>query len=521
MDDQDQILELWPHQQFALNELVPIVGTGQSVCVTSPTGGGKSTIMAELLRLGVPAVLYTHRRMLLDQTAKVLASNGIHFGVRAAGHEEDFEAPIQLASVQTDDSRVVKRGRRDLHDAALVVVDEAHMIKGAQACELLRRYRERGATIIGFTATPLDISHIYDRLIVAGTNSELRDCGALVMADHFGPDEPDLRHIKRQRSGEFKSGDITKAILTHVIFGRVIEHYRLYNPEQKPALLFAPGVKESIWFAEQLTRHGIPSAHIDGDNVWIEGKFFKSDQAARNAVMTLSREGVIKIITNRHVLREGINAPWLEHGIFATAMGSLTSWVQSGGRLLRANPAGGKERCVIQDHGGMTHRLGVLNEDRTWDIGLTDYIVSEHREAMMRKKVEPEPILCPKCHCYRLSGSKCHNCGFEHTASGRVVIQANGQLKEVSGDIYKPARKDNRPGVEKRWERMYYRFRKTDKTFNQARGCYKYENFWCDIPDGIPFTPVDPLDWFRPVKEIPMSRLVLPVKDHNESPTTR
>lgn len=501
-------MELWPHQQRALDELYPKLTPGAAVCVAAPTGAGKTMMMTKLLELGRPAILYTNRRMLLDQTADRLRSEGYRFGVRAAGHEPNPNEPIQLASIQTDDSRVLKRDRWGLHRAELVLIDEAHVNKEATACEIVRRYREAGATVIGFTATPLGIGHLYDSLVVAGTTSELQGSGVLVKAFHYGPDEPDTRKIKRTKTGEFKQSDIVKAIMTHSIFGRVVEHWHALNPEQKPTLLFAPGVKESLWFAEQLTANGIPAAHIDGNDIWIDGRAYPSSQEARDELKRKAECGYVKVVCNRFVLREGIDWPFVEHMIFATIFGALTSYLQSGGRGLRA--CKGKSHVTVQDHGGNWWRHGSLNSDREWALNRTDYMVSEAREEKLRTRKEPEPICCPKCFQIRLSGAVCFKCGYFHQEKSRMVVQHDGSLREMQGDIFKPRRTDNRNDVAKRWERYYHRFKRADMTFNQARGCYAYENDWKWPPDGLPLMPKDEMDWFRSVREVPHERLVQP-----------
>lgn len=841
-------MQLWPHQQRALDELAAKPRT--SVCVCSPTGAGKTVIMIELLKHGHRAVLYTNRRMLLEQTAMRLQQAGLSFGIRAAGYEPDPTQPIQLASIQTDNSRVLERDLWSLHDAELVLIDEAHINKEATAIELVRRYREAGAIIVGFTATLLGIGHIYDEMVVAGTVSELQAAGILVRANHYAPDEPDTRKLKRTKTGEYKQADVVKAIMTHSIFGRVVEHWRALNEAEESTLLFAPGVKESIWFAEQLTAAGIPAAHIDGNDVWLRGKSYRSDQAARDDLRAMAESGEVKIVCNRFVLREGIDWPFIRHMVFATIFGSLTSYLQSGGRGLRSHP--GKTHVTVQDHGGCldsqteiltprgwagrteivdsdmvaafdaitgeiswqpilsrhdrplevgekmfsasgkqvdirvtgNHKIvfkkrtcladgspvwpetfkleradvlaeskvrfkipisglqrstglsltddeikfigwfitdgtmagkrrqvsisqgdhqtqisdlrsclrgcgfdfterkqqssyfsgskpvtvfaipkgtcksrprhgwialepyldkslsplleglnqrqfevllhaihlgdgakgvtagrysistgcrvfadrlqgmcvrrgfkcnistrktkrindlfvlhisqsdhvivhgkyfvegqttlaeteshpgervwcvknslgtlvtrrngkvaiignswwrhGSLNADREWHLDRTDYVVCEAREERLRTRKEPEPISCPKCYAIRLSGPVCMNCGYRHTERSRMVVQLDGRLKEVQGDIFKPRREYRKPDVAERWERYYWRARNADMTFNQARGLFAYENNWKWPPAGLPYMPKDELDWFRSVKDVPRHRL--------------
>ena len=79
----------------------------------------------------------------------------------------------------------------------------------------------------------------YDHLIIAGTNSELRECGALVPAVHWGAGEPDTKNIKKT-AWEYTENDVRKVMQVQRIIGRVLEWLNKLNPEHKPTILFAP-----------------------------------------------------------------------------------------------------------------------------------------------------------------------------------------------------------------------------------------------------------------------------------------
>lgn len=505
-------MSLWPHQVQARADIETAIKQGvRNLCVTCPTGGGKSRIMFEDMNSdGTPKALYTDRRMLLDQLSRGLDSNSALFGVRASGVKPRLLEDIQLCMVQTEASRVLKKGR-DIHPASKIYIDELHKNGGAQMVSLLKKHRERrpDSVMIGFTATPLGIDHMAERLIIAGTNSELRRCGALVKAYHYGPDEPDTKWVGKVAVGEGECGlALNKRMeFAHRVFGSVIEHYMELNPEMRPAILFAPGVKESIWFAEELCAHGIKAAHIDGENVWVDGVLHRNDAALREEIAERHQRGEIKVVCNRFVLREGINWPWIYHGIFATVFGSLTSYLQAGGRILRAHES--LDHVVIQDHGGNWYRHGSLNEDREWKLGYTDRIVAGMREQAYREKQLQEPIVCPKCHAMRLSGPKCWSCGYEHTTKSRLVLQKNGSLREMKGDIFRK-RIVLEPSVklEKEWTSRVNAVRRSQKetvkdmTYAQLEVSFARDHNWRYAPRTLPEMPVDPVDWFRPVKEV-------------------
>lgn len=502
---------LWPHQQRGIVDVQSAIAAGDTrIVVTAPTGGGKSRMMFELIQWACdtnrPVALYTNRRMLFDQLSSQLDAHHLPHGKRASGHRPALLESVQLCMTQTELSAVYQRKKRDLHEAGLVLIDEAHVQTGDTMQQIIADHEAQGAAVVGFTATPLDIGHIYRRLVVAGVTSELRACGALVPAMHFGVDEPDLHGVKRQATGEYEYAGLKRRIMTQSIVGRVMEHYTRLNPDGHPSILFACGVAESLWFAKEFEKIGIPAAHIDGGDVYWQGELHKSDQAMRERIAAASRDGDCPIVCNRFVLREGIDWPWLRHGILATVFGSPASYIQSCGRLLRA--CEGKAHATIQDHGGNWHRHGSINADREWSLEYTAHIFEGLRAERIRSKEEPEPLCCPKCHGLRLSGRQCPHCGFEHDKRVRMVVQKDGRLVEHEGEVFRRRREKVLPNTEHVWRQCYERAKRARKgmTFNQAIGLFFYENHYYP-PRSMPFMPTEPMDWFRKVKDVPANRL--------------
>lgn len=512
-------MKLWPHQSFALDEVARLSAGGRrNICVTSPTGGGKSTIMEQLLHreTGMSAV-YTDRIMLRAQLSAGLTASGLDHGVRAAGEEADFFQRIQLCQMQTEGSRVLNGKGRHIHAADTVLIDEAHKMSGDTMIALDQEHlKSRPNRVkIGFTATPLGIGHFYDELIVAGTNSDLRVCGALIPAKHFGPDEPDTKWVGKVAvdGGECGIPNAKRTQFAHRVFGRVLEHIPIYNPERRPMLLFAPGVEQSKWFAQELTRKGIPSAHIDGTEIWVDGQEIDTNDDNRKMIAERSRDGDILCVCNRFVMREGINWPWLYHGIFATVFGSLTSYIQAGGRILRNDPSL-PGHVVIQDHGGNWHRHGSLNSDREWELGYDDRIAQGLRKERLQRNEEMEPIVCPRCHACRLSGPVCHECQYRHAGRVRSVLQKNGSLREMRGDIYREPRRATRSErIEQEWVGRVRGIRRSKKptvtgmTFAQAEVSFARDHKWQYPPRDLPQMPLNPADWFRPIQSVPEERL--------------
>lgn len=526
--DMKEGMKRWDHQVRGLQEFIQAVRDEKKrIVLTSPTGMGKTVIARDIAdwivnEQGGKVVLYTNRRMLLDQLSGVI---GLEHGIRCAGYETDFDSPLQIASIQTENSRSVAKDLWELHRADVAIVDEAHMMKGETATRIINRHVNNGGIVLGMTATPLDLEDIYEHLIVAGTNSEGRACGALVPAVHYGVDEPDLGKIKGIQLGKDLSENQNRKAMGQVVdgkpnirlqklVGRVFEWYRRLNPQGNPTILFAPGVKESIWFAEQFTEAGVSAAHIDGREVWYQGEYRETNKDSRDFIMEGSRNGSIQVLCNRFVLREGIDAPWLQHGIFATVFGSLQSYLQSGGRLLRNYR--GISNVTVQDHGGNWWRHGSLNIDRQWPLGLSATAASGMWKESFCEPTEPKPFLCPGCQnvlvwrdCGNKIAANCPTCGhkLDFTKRSRPVLQDDGSLVLHGGDGYKakPTRKNE--NTESLWEKMFWRARNSKSmTFTQAIGFFEVE-YGYRPPKTMKFMPTRLVDFWRKVSEVPVHTL--------------
>ncbi len=510
----------WPAQIRLLDGVREARKTGcLRILASLPTGLGKTycaaTLVREEIEAGGKAVFFTNRRMLMSQSSDVFGDEyGLEHGMRAAGHPKHRWLPFQIASIQSELSWLKlntkeKPDRHQLHDATLAIWDEAHLNASAGAVGVMNHYVRKGCANVGLTATPVDLAHAYDTLVVGGSNSDGRACGALVpVKRHFCPTEPDFRQFKGLPEGEDVSEAKAKAaIMANGIFGHVYDGWVEGNPDGRPTIGFGPGVAESQWFAEEFHKKGVRCAHIDGDNIWVNGDRHASDSAAREQVIDDHRRGRIPVLWNRYILREGLDLKWAEYGILATIFGSIQTYLQVGGRFLRSCKETGKTHATIQDHGGHWHRLGSLNADQDWKLEYTGKRVVGMRLDRIRAGKEREPFCCPRCRSI-MRGQSCV-CGYEITRRSRPVIQSDGKLVDMEGEIYKKRKIDTRSDAEKRWTSAFWRSRKSKNgmSFKQCLGLFHKESGWKDPPPGLPFMPTRDVDWYRRVRDVDFSLL--------------
>lgn len=479
-----------PYQQKTHNELFGLIDSGyQRICVSAPTGAGKALTLTmaieEAVQRGWRVSLYTHRSVLIPQLSGVLSGQGIAHGIRASGFEPDLNQQVQISMFQTEAARCFgKRKTWNPHGAKLVLIDEAHGYTASITEKIVNHHIENGAAVAGFTATPVDLWHMYDKLIVMTKNSDLRACGAHLPCLEYAPDEPDIQGMRKTAVGEFVESDVVKKMMVPTIYGRVREHYNRLNPFRMPTILFGPSVEGSKFFCDDLNGHGIVSAHIDAKHIYygcdqksgapiVEA----SNQRNRQNLFDRVRSGEIKVLCNRFVLTEGLDLPELHVAILATMFGSVKMYLQAAGRLLRAHPS--MTETILQDHGGNRWRHGSINEDRVWEVGDTSKKHYDERVARMEQGEEELcGITCPKCGYVRLSGPKCHQCGHSHVRSGRMVVQTDGTLKRQYGPQIK--KKRQQPQSLKDWQKLYWRSRNSKSpqsmNWNQLWGQFKHKN---------------------------------------------
>jgi superfamily II DNA or RNA helicase len=426
-------------------------------------------------------------------------AHGIEYGALASGYAPSIMANVQVASIQSV-ARWWQDKQIDLPPARLVIVDEIHNEKGDRMQNVLDEHERRGAVIVVVTATPIGIGHLARQLVIAGTTSELRDCGALVPADTFAPDEPSIRAFKPQTAGILQFKDEYKDAMQRTLIGRVLEHFPKHNPAGNPSILFAPGVPESLMFAHRFFDAGYTAAHIDAKRIWINGEAMPATRENRELLHELSRTGKVQVICNRFVMREGVNYPWLAHGILACTFGSLCSYLQACGRLLRAHPS--LNHVTIADHGGNYWRYSSVNDDRQWSLDEDERHHATRRSELFRTKAAIEPTPCPKCGKIRIGTGKCPNCGHFWQGKQRTVIETDGRLRLVRGDIFRKRVYSERPELEKAWVRCVFRCRNSGRTFAQARGLFLKENYPYSPAPHYQYIPKSEAEWCLKIKDV-------------------
>lgn len=528
----------WEHQMRSVEGTVEMLKNVNALTLCLPTAAGKTNCAAALINLasqsGMKAMMLSNRKMLTQQLSDGMTKFGIEHGVRAASlpGRVDLLQNVQISSMQTEMARSIKSSKWLKHQADLIIIDEGHQFCSGDSLRFIQSSVAEGAKVVLLTGTPVGMSHVTPHLLVGAKNSELRACGAHVPAIVKCISEFDVSKVVRKKvpAGSTGEGDFTDASIRdwfkrqQQIVGVVYRDWVRFNPIGKMTLGVAPGSEEAITLAEEFWRHGTTSAAITAQGVWANGKLYNDDPGGKTRMMIDEdwQAGNIKVMWNRFVYREAIDRPSLYHLILATPIGSLKSYIQTCGRVIRKSPKT-PDHVLITDHAGSFFEHGSPNEDRDWEEIYT-MTEGEIRAKRKKKNIEDaqkgeEPICCPKCGTVLRKG-RCPpqpiGCGELLTVTNpnrmRTVIQEDGTLVEVDNMTRLGEAKKKVAAIsqeQKQWNSIFWASRKSAKsklTFKQAR--MVYFNRYGDFPSkNLKLMPKNPRDYERIIKAVDMSSL--------------
>ncbi len=406
------------HRERALEALRRSIATGhRRPMLQAPTGFGKTLTAAHIIQRALDEgnrVIFTvPAPSLVDQTVTAFEAEGIQcVGVMQAHHwRTDRSQPVQVCRVQT-------LARREKPDAAVVLVDEAHLaFKSVH--EWMADPAWARAPFIGLTATPWTrgLGRHYDDLIVAARTGELIEQGFLSPFVVFAPSAPDLSGVHTV-AGDFHEGELANRCNTDILVGDVIETW-VKRGENRSTLCYGVDRAHALHLKQRFDEAGIAAEYID----------YATDRAERECIFDRFRDGETRVICNVATLAVGIDLD-VRCLIDARPTKSEMRFVQTIGRGLRT--AEGKDRLIILDHAGNHLRLGLVT-----------YIHHEHLDdgeprkgaAESAERAEPLPKLCDECKAVLPRQAKvCPECGFVREAKPHV-IHLDGELVRLGSGL--------------------------------------------------------------------------------------
>jgi DNA repair protein RadD len=465
------VIELRDYQTAAVDGTSTHWRAGRRrVLLVSPTGSGKTTIAAEIVRRAVAngrrVLFLAHRRRLIQQIAERCALFGVRYGVVMADLPDerwavrDAGAPVQIASRDTLLAHVARHGWDCLPAADLLIIDEAHNVESANYARLAEACRV--LFWIGLTATPCraDGSGLgkkyWDAIEEAATVADLTAAGHLVPVKAFAP--PGIGERR-------KKGDRTP------VAGDPVDHWKRYA-EGLRTVVFTRTVAESLAVRDRYRAADVPAEHIDADTPY----------ADRERWIAATEAGTNLVLTNASVLVEGVDIPSLACCQLLCRCGSYVRFAQALGRVLRPFP--GKGHAVLLDHAGAVFEHGMPGEPVEWSLSEDDDLDARLKQER-KDGTRAEPVCCSRCGCLFAGSPVCPECGtpIPRRKKKEDPDLSRERLVAVNGDPT-PQERDR---LQRLWTGTVFMARA--KGWTAGRAAFVFKKKAGDWPDRLGLSP--------------------------------
>jgi len=391
-----------------------------SVLLVAPTGSGKTTILAHLLRQHKGKILVLCPWLsLVAQTRDRLEEHGLDVGVMHGKKRPDSQVVI---------TTIPTAARREIvDDHEIVVIDEAHRALAHQCAEFLGGHQS--GKLLGLTATPIRLdgkllSTMFAKTIVACTHEDLIWRGFLVPHKVWGcPEEIDVSALPiDRRTHDFQTAALARASMSPKLLADAVQEYTRLG-EWKPAFIYCVSVAHGQAVLEHYQKAGISADIVTGETA----------PPARREMLQKMKDGALKVLVNCAVLTEGVDFPELQVIQILRPTASLALHLQIIGRGCR--PAPGKTSCIVLDHAGNFKRHGFSEDSRDWAEESERQTNATRRT---ERKRPPRAKTCPMCRrLIPASARRCPHCGHEFTP-----VTGKGKLERlVPGSIRRRARR--------------------------------------------------------------------------------
>lgn len=369
-------------------------------CVCIPTGGGKSLVIAELIRRWKAAspelrciVLQHRKELVLQNSAELLEEDPTaDVGIFSAGlHRKELEHTITYAGIDS-----VYHRYADFGNVSVVIVDEAHRIpikgdgKYRTFINGLKSINPK-LRVVGLTATPFrldstsicDPAYILTKLVYNTDTVRLIKEGYLSKLDSvLGAAMPDTHGIHKV-NGDYNQKELGKRVgEDSLVHKTVADALTILNKRTRKCVIwFCVDIEHCEKVSAELTRLGERCAYITGNT-----------SAKDREQMTLDfKNGVYRHLLNVNVFTEGFNVKQVDALCLLRPTMSKGLYWQMVGRGLRTHPD--KDYCAVLDYG---------------------HCIADHGSLADDTPVNMEHISCPECRSYFPSAlGKCPHCGYE------------------------------------------------------------------------------------------------------------
>ena len=363
------------------------------IILCSPTGSGKSLVMAEMVRLsyekGKRTIILTHRKELFKSTLQHISNQNIPCAELSAGSNIPMGDWKNLITMEKTLWNRIKKDPKTILIPDLIIADEMHF---NNFTKIINHFDN--SFIIGFTATPKGkhISKLYTDIIDNVDIPKLIASGYLTPCKPFMMKDPEGFDKIKKKGDDFD----TSALFNHYNkanpYQGVLDEY-LSRCKGMKGMIFCVNVEHTIKTWEIFKQSGVNaflchSKMSDGERDYNVREFESSNDG---------------VMINCGILTTGYSHDPIRFIFVDRATTSLPLWLQMQGRGSRKHK--GKDYFIVCDFGDNHTRLGLWNQPRQWSLS------PPKRNA----RIQAAAIkTCPSCGAMLAAASrKCEFCNYE------------------------------------------------------------------------------------------------------------
>lgn len=360
-------MKLRYYQAAAIESIYDWFGAGKNApLIVTPTGSGKSVILAEFVRRACTEFPSTH--ILVITHIKELVSQDVaairrmwpqgSVGVYSAGLGKRQLKQVTVAGIQSVYNKAAFHGRFDL-----IIVDEAHLIphksdgmyrKLLDACLAANPYTK----LIGLTATPYRLDSgllhegdgaLFDGISYEANVADLIEQGYLCRLTAKHGATVDLDGVK-VTGGEYNLGQLGQRMSAMDLVEHHADLIMQRCADRNAWLVFCVTVEHASQISAALTRRGIACSYVSGE----------MPNAERDHKIAQFKDGRLRALVNCSILTTGFDHPAIDAVVMLRPTLSPGLYVQMVGRGLRLHDS--KSDCLVLDFGGNVRRHGFIDK---------------------------------------------------------------------------------------------------------------------------------------------------------------
>jgi superfamily II DNA or RNA helicase len=386
------MFDLRDYQRNLSGLTVEHMNEGGAPCLVSPTGSGKTVMLAEVTRLyrqwGYQVILAAHRNEIIKQLA---ASCRKHCNEPVGFYTAKRMTEDRGIMVTMMPTLARRREAISTFKGRVLLLDECHHIQAKTYQEIIRAMQP--AFFAGASATPITPTGAglgkfgITKLILGPQPKQLMDDGSLCKYKMFGGDDAvvDTEGVTT-RGGDFKKEEIEERIVK--VQGDFLRDLLHFNPDLHPTITVTISVEHANRIAEEYRAQGISAEVVIGTT---------SDRD-RDYAFERFTAGDLKVIVSVALIDEGLDLPAATCLQLIRPTRSLRLWKQLIGRVLRTDPKNPDKVALIIDHGNCWRNLPLPHEPIDWTlegkvkIKKTKFHLSAEKE-VVEKPDKPERLL--------------------------------------------------------------------------------------------------------------------------------